>query len=207
MEHSIEADGNGPIAVREPRRDLQTVVAGELHHSSALDVLLQPPHSPNGLLPLCPGSRISGFWLRFHVRPGYSARILVSAEKPKQQGFEPDQPVPQLGRELRHRVRHYDAGTADLEPSERARQPHHVGRRERATLRQKQHSLLANSENKRTGCDPSVIWRGRELDDPAGNDVGRYGLLSPPRAGRDCGVASGLLIRRFQIEGSGGSVH
>ena len=110
-----------PFVVRiVPRIGAKRLLARKLYDRRALIFLLQRADDRDRLFPFHAGAMLSGFRLRVHVRSGEPARVLVSAEEQEQQRVEPDQPLPQLGRQLRYRVRHHDAGAADAVSSERA---------------------------------------------------------------------------------------
>ena len=105
---------------------------------------------------------LSGLRLCLHVRSGEPARVFLFAEEQEQQRIEPDQPLPQLGRQLRDRVRHHDARAAHAVSPERAGQQPHFCRRKRAAVRQDLESFPGDPRSDHSGCDPSGIRNGRK---------------------------------------------
>ena len=103
-----------PIAAQLIQRQIvpaRVLLADQHRHRRRCHVVLQYLHSGHGLQPLCSGQSISRARIRILLRACQCACVFAIEARPEQQGLQPHQPLPQLGRQFWDRVHHHRDGT------------------------------------------------------------------------------------------------
>ena len=145
-----------------------------------------------------------GFGYAFMFIPVSQLAYSYLPEKQEQQRIEPDESLPQLGRQLRYRVRHHDARAAHAVSPERAGEQSHLRRCKRAAVREGLEPFPGDARSDHSRRDPSGVRNGPKHDDPAGDDARVHGLFSFARHDRAGGPAAGVPDPAFRNRQSGG---